>query len=324
MLRNPVKLESLITPRIGGALVVQVVNQSGTGLANVPITATGTDPETTGVVRSAATDTGGCVIFGSLPIGTYSAGGSLAGYVDANGNTSFSNSVTTTAGNTSNLSFTLGQAGKITANFRTGTTGNQKAPSISWTNTGMATPGTVSVASPGSASIPTAATNTLFPFTTSPGPYTGNYTVWAGRCTAAQPPLANQSTATVAPGATVTMTGTAGGANSAVNMPSMNVVVTYKSSFSASTTSVKPAHIELTDSCGQTWQPEINTATGPATPAGGWLRYPGQPYGDDYEICADYNGRRVTVDDNSFANTNFAAATTQTVAITYASTSGLC
>ena len=48
---------------------------------------------------------------------------------------------------------------------------------------------------------------------------------------------------------------------------------------------MKPSHIKLTDSCGQTWQPDISTAS--TLPANGWLDKPGQPYGT-YSICADY------------------------------------
>lgn len=321
--RSAVVEQSLITPRIGGALVVQAVNQGGIGIAGVPITATGTDTDTSGVTRTGTTDSGGCVIFGSLPVGTYSASGSMTGYVDANGNTSVSSSVTTTAGNTSNIRFTLGLAGQISATFKSPTATGQKAPSISWNNVGMATPGTISPASIAT-TIASATTQTLFPFTTSPGVYTGNYTVWAGRCATAKPPVAaNQSLATVPPDGTAT--GLTNG-QVVVLMPAMNVVVKYAGS------NVKPAHIKLTDSCGQAWQADIKAAVGPATPSGGWLLLPGQPYGNTYSICADYDPpgttpvRTRTLTDTTSANTNFTTPTTQTVAITSGSPSsnGLC
>ena len=98
---------------------------------------------------------------------------------------------------------------------------------------------TTSIASP----------QTLFPFmVTTPGNYTNNYTVWAGSCVGRQAAaVANQRNVTVGPGQTASATGA-----SAVAMPGMVVRVTYDG------TAVKPAHIKLTDSCGQTWQPAVD------------------------------------------------------------------
>ncbi len=142
----------------------------------------------------------------------------------------------------------------------------------------MATPGVLTPTSPDDEIV---SPQTLFPFMVStPGNYTSNYTVWAGSCVAAKPPLtANQRTVTVAPGATASATG-----SSAIPMPGMVVSVTYQNG-TAAPGPVKPAHIELTDSCGQTWQPAIDGAT--TMPTTGWLDFPGQPYGT-YSICADY------------------------------------
>ena len=51
------------------------------------------------------------------------------------------------------------------------------------------------------------------------------------------------------------MNGTTGSSSGPrVAMPGMDVRVTYAG------TPVKPAHIELTDSCGQVWQPPISSA----------------------------------------------------------------
>ena len=105
-------------------------------------------------------------------------------------------------------------------------------------------------------------------------------------------------------------------------MPGMNVNVTYDGA------NVKPSHIRLTDSCGQTWQPDISTAS--TLPANGWLDKPGQPYGT-YSICADYkfttgttssSFRKVTITNR--ANTNYTTGNASTVAILITSPTGFC
>ena len=321
--RADIVVQSTITPRAGGALLAQTLDQNGNALPGVRINVAGADSSTDAVRRFGVTDSGGCTIFGTLLEGDYTVSPVLAGYVDRDGNPTPSETVTTTAGNTTTVPFSLGQAGRVTANFKT-TIGatvltGQEAPSVSWFNAGMpsAINGFLTPSSPDD-SITTP--QTLFPFyVTTPGTYTGNYSVWAGRCLAAQPPVANRTLASVGPGATWALDGSPG--RPQVAMPGMVVNVTYDGA------AVKPAQIELTDSCGQTWDPDLSTAAGPAAPSTGWLRFPGQPYGT-YSICADYDppgittSRRVTV--TSRPNTSFTAANSTTVAIVTASTSGVC
>jgi type II secretory pathway pseudopilin PulG len=308
--RPPVVEQSIITPRIGGSLVVQAQDQGAAGLPGATVVATGTDADTSGTRRTGTTDAGGCVIFGSLPVGTYSVATSLAGYIDSTGSTAPTNQVTTTSGNTTNLTVRLGQPGSITATFRgvagATTASGQQAPSISWTNTGMPTPGwdATTVSSPAT-SIATDAP--VFPFIVgTPTTFTGNYTVYAGKCAAALPPTANQKTATVSPGAAASVV---------VDEPMINVTVT------AGGPATKPAHIKLTNSCGESWQSPVSSAA--TIPATGWLAFPGQPYGTGYTVCADafftgfgsFKGT-VTVSNTSFTATNLAV-----IAIT---TSGTC
>ena len=284
--RTPVVERSIITPPAGGSLLAQIIDQNGAPLPGASVTVTGTDQSTDSTRRSAGTDTDGCAVFGGLLVGDYSVGAAKNGFVDADGNASPATPTTTTAGNTATTRFTMGQAGAVTATFQTqvGATilQNQQAPSVSWTNTGMATPGIFAPASP-SSSITTP--QTLFPFiTTGTGIYNGNYSLWAGSCSTQQPP-SNLGVATVAPGATGT---------SVITLPAMIVGVQYRPNTSTAYSSVKPANLRLTfpspsgSSCGQTWAPPINTASGPAAPSTGWLRFPGQPYGSGYTVCADY------------------------------------
>jgi hypothetical protein len=325
-IRAPIIVGSVISPRAGGSLLAKVVDQNAAVLPGVKITAAGSDPTNSAIRRFGTTDADGCTIFSVLPVGDYTVTPALTGYVDKDGNAAPTTTVTTTAGNTTSVPFTLGQAGRVTAAFSTtiaGTTyANQKAPSLSWFNAAMATPGVIT---PTSAATSIASPQTLFPFIVStPGNYTNNYTVWAGSCVAAKPPLvANQRNVTVGPGQSASASG-----STAVAMPGMVVLVTYAGN------PVKPAHIKLTDSCGQTWSPGINTAAGPPSPvpSTGWLELPGQPYGT-YSICADYqfqsgsnttasNFKKVTL--TGRANTSFTAANSSTVAIATTSTTGFC
>ena len=329
--RADVVIQSTVTPRAGGALMAQTVDQNANPLSGVRVNVAGSDQSTDAVRRFGNTDAGGCVIFGTLLPGDYTVSPVLAGYVDAGGDPTPDTTVTTTAGNTTAAPFTLGQAGRVTAQFETtmgGTTlVDQFAPSVSWFNSGMPS-GINRFYQPSTADDVITTPQELFPFYVStPGNYAANYNVWAGKCIAAQPPAgAFRRTATVAPGATWTMNGTSGSSSGPrVAMPGMDVRVTYAG------TPVKPAHIKLTDSCGQVWQPPISSAG--TVPTTGWLARPGQPYGT-YTICADYrfNPAGSSTDPSNFKkftltsrpNTDFANANSTAIAITALSTTGFC
>lgn len=319
--RAPITVQSVITPRAGGSLITQTLDQDANPLGGVRINVVGADESTDTVRRFGSTDAGGCTIFGALLVGDYEVSPVLAGYVDRDGDSTPSSIVTTTAGNTTTVPFTLGQAGRVTASFQTTigatTYPNQDAPSVSWFNSGMPS-ATNGFQTPGSPTSTITTPQTLFPFfVTTPGNYNGNYSVWAGRCLTAQPPTANRTLANVAPGVTDTLSGAR-----AVAMPGMVVSVTYNG------VPIKPTAIRLTDSCGQTWLPPIDPAA--TMPSTGWIDKPGQPYGT-YSICAEHkwrsgsgpsNYRRVTMTNR--ANTNFTAANTTVIAITSSSSTGRC
>ena len=325
--RNPVAETSLITPRIGGSLVVQAQDQGANGLPGATVTATGTDNSNSNVVRSGTTDSGGCVIFGSLPVGGYSVVTSLAGYVDSSGSATPTSSVTTTAGNTTNLTVRLAAPGRILATFL-GVTGSNPngyastAPSMSWSNPGLLTPGVLDPSSDANTSLDTG--QTVFPYITSgTSTFDNNYVVWAGSCTSAQPPTSSQSTATVTPGGTATSTANG---QVAVKMPVINLTVTYGGS------AVKPDHVTLRDACNDTWDAPI--ASSSSKPSSGWLASPGQPYGSGYTVCADYAyssswwGTSYRKDTASVSNNSFNASNGNSVTVSissgWGSSSGTC
>ncbi len=330
--RNPVVQQSLITPRIGGSLVVQAIDQGAVGIADATVTATGSEDATSGVVRSGLTDSGGCVIFGSLPVGSYSVSTALAGYLDSAGNATPTSSITTTPGSSTNLTVRLGQPGKISATF-TGIRNSTinvpaRAPAISWINPNMSIAGILDPSTNENTSLTTG--QTIFPFiTTDPTTFTNNYTVYAGRCASAMPPSATlpaptnnqQSYATVPPAGAATSTSNG---LVTVKMPIINLTVTYNGG------AVKPAHVTLTDSCGDTWSPTIASPT--SKPSTGWLAFPGQPYGAGYTVCADYDvpgatgfrKRTATVNNTSFTASNGNAVTTAIPNSTSSIYQGLC
>jgi Tfp pilus assembly protein PilV len=297
--RGAIVEQSVITPPAGGSFVVKTVDQNGAALPGVTATVQGTDGATDSTRRVATTDSDGCAVFSGLTVGDYDVTATRSGYVDANGSSTPTTSATATAGNTSETQFTMGVPGAVTARFSTtfgGTTfTDQLAPSISWFNTGMSTFGVRTVGSPASS---VATTATLFPFITGgPGQHDGNYTLWAGRCTSNQPPPApnpdvrpadHRGVATVAPGAS------AGSNFVNVGLPTMIVNVRFRTSTSQPYNNVKPQGVRLDytsdsgSSCGQSWNPPLNTASGPNPPTTGWLRFPGQPYGPNYNVCAYY------------------------------------
>jgi Tfp pilus assembly protein PilV len=336
--RSPVSETSLITPRVGGSLIVQVQDQGAAGLPGVVVKATGTDADTSGVVRGGTTDSTGCVIFGSLPIGTYSVVTSLSGYVDKSGSSTPTSQITTTPGNTTNLTVRLAQPGKIQATafvgvYNTSSTVATRAPAVSWNNSQMATASVYDPATNENAAPMPLTAASAFPFIvgTTGTNFTGNYAIYAGNCSSDLPTnAADQSLATVSPGGTATSTANGQayfklGASTVtgVKVPVLNVSVTYGGS------AIKPDHIKLTDACNDNWSATI--ASGSTKPTLGWLAYPGQPFSSSYTVCADYqyNGFSYRKGTATVANTSFIGSKGNAVTVDisdswWGATSGTC
>ena len=318
--RTAVVEQSVITPPAGGSFLTKTVDQNGAALPGVTSTVQGTDQNTDSTRRVAVSDAEGCAVFPGLTVGDYDVTATRSGYVDPDGNSAPTTAATATGGNTSSSQFTMGIPGAVTAIFSTTLNGvtltDQLAPSISWFNNGMATYKSRSVASPATA---IASNAIMFPFITGgPGNYNGNYAVWAGRCTSATPPAVpspdarpagHKGLATVAPGAS------AGSNSVSVGLPGLIVNVRFRTTATSAFSNVKPNDIRLDfpsdsgTSCGESWHPAISTATGPNPPSTGWLRFPGQPYGPNYTICASYRPASTTyrATATAVANTSYAS-----------------
>ncbi len=304
--RTHVIEQSVVSPPSGSSLLTRVTDQNGAALSGTRVTAVPSS-SSTNASAAATTDASGCTIFSAMPPGDYTVTATKSGFVNKDGDTAPTFAATATSGGTTTAPFTIGQAGALTATFKTTISGttytNQLAPSISWVNPQMATFGTYSPhGSPNSITTPA----TLFPFfTTSPGIYTKNYTVFAGSCAVNQP-TANVATATVPPGGTGT---------TQQLLPPVILKVSFRS-FS-STTLVQPDHIVVYNGCSSSfsqfdqWDEPVrgtgSAGSTDATGALGALSFPGLPYGPYYQVCVDNNGYRFT--SGTLTNTNFSGTT---------------
>ena len=105
---GPVELHGLVAPPEGGALIVRVVNASGNPVSGASVTLSGGPTYSSGLT----TDANGCVEFGGLVGGTYTASTTYGG-----GTSAVAPTVVPTQ--TSNITLTPGGDGTIAATFTT-------------------------------------------------------------------------------------------------------------------------------------------------------------------------------------------------------------
>ena len=319
--------ESLLSRPVTGDLMTQVTDQTGAAITGAAISATG--PATSSgngpLAQTAPTDSNGCVMFAGLDPGVYTVGVSYNGWVDINGNPAptGTTTVTSTAGvaPSNNAKFRLGNPGSIVGTFATAASGGYtgEADGISWQGSlgaiAMPNPETAPTADPSTPSTGYT-TGSLFPFAaSSPTSYTGNYSVWGGRCSKqAPPPTKNPNLFTVTPGSM--------GTAQTIQEPLLDLATINFSGFSPSPS--KPSHVVLTFSdgtCTDSWSPTLLSTPNATT---GWLQNPGQPYAPtgDLTVCADYGGYKASV---TTANNSFTAATVvPALTITKGTNAGTC
>jgi len=251
----------LIAPRLGGSLLVKVIEPAGKGVGGMTVTATGPSPSTG--QESGTTDANGCVIFGSVEPGEYSVTTSQTGYVDKNGNSeppATERAATIINGSTTKKEFEFGQAGAIQVTFANSATSDQFVAF----NTGMTTFRTFGTA-PVNANVLTSPT-TVFPFT-------GAYSVYAGTCESNDPhalSAANvDSTATVTGGASAK-------ALPLVTVPPVAIKVMSGKSGSPGS-AIEKATVRIQDTGCNTVEEGTTTSTGA-------LPHPNMPFGK-YSLC---------------------------------------
>ena len=196
---QPVRTTTILAPPIGsysaatGHIAVRVNDGSSppVPLGGVPVRVQGPGVDRTLTTTDANAASAGCAFFGFLAPGTYTVSLNTAGYVDAQGMSSPSQTAGVTVGQVTQKSFDYDQAATLAltiAGINGGTPANAMAVSLG--NTGYLPSGTKAFTGTGT----TRTITNLFPFN-------DGFEVWAGDCADADPKGTNASGVRYWPGA---------------------------------------------------------------------------------------------------------------------------
>jgi Tfp pilus assembly protein PilV len=268
----------LITPHLGGSLLVHVTNASGSGVPGMNVTATGPSPSAS--TETATTGSNGCAIFSSVEPGEYTVTTSQTGYVEKDGNSEpplAERTATVTNGVTTSKEFLFDRGGELSVSFENPSTkAAVEGDSFLALNTSMTLPSYKTFGTLGTFGLTVKSPKTLFPFT-------GAYTVYAGSCPADEPVKNGQASD---PNPPVPGVAVAGGAPTAFKVPAPPIAVKVMSGTAAGAGtegSTMAAAGTLTDTgCqaeGITAVRNFTTVT-----ATGALPHPNMPYGT-YSLC---------------------------------------
>lgn len=268
----------LITPHVGGSLLVHITNASGNGVSGMTVAATG--PLPSAGVETATTGAKGCAIFSSLEPGEYTVNTSQTGYVEKDGNSeppAAERTATVTNGATTNKEFLFDRGGELSVSFENPSTkAAVEGDSFLALNTNMSLPSYKTFGTPGTFGLTVKSPKTLFPFT-------GAYTVYAGNCTADEPIKNGQASDPNPPAPGVVV---AGGATTAFKVPAPPIAVKVMSGTAAGVGkegSTIAAAGTLTDTgCKAEGINVVRNFTTVA--ATGALPHPNLPYGN-YSLC---------------------------------------
>jgi hypothetical protein len=263
---------SLVTPPPGtyavgeGRAIVKLADRNNAPLAGVTVDLTGPGS------FSGVTNALGCVVFPFIPIGNYVATAQRNGYVDVDGDSTPSQSLTVNQSQSTAVNFTMDNGATIQAQFETVVGTTTIAAQSRWLsvgNSGM----TVSpklLTGTGTAPATTTQINAsnLFPFT-------GGYSVYPGQCTAN---AAGAKTYVTDPGTIVST------ATNKLRVPSINIHVVNSA---GTNTTGAFVYIKPADSCAN-WFPQ-QTSTNTTAGGAAALPNPGFPYGT-YKLCAQNSG----------------------------------
>jgi Tfp pilus assembly protein PilV len=298
---KPVVLESYIAPGVTGvqkgALTVKLKTDTGQGTSGIWVAASGGG--------SGITDDNGCVVLGNLTPGPNTVSWGASGYVDRNGSSAVSESVSVATGQTSQLERLYDRSAQATAKFveESQPPVPVKWTSVSVTHTGITNPtnATRSFVVPGSQFADEGVASSLFPFV-------APYSFYAGSCVGNAPTtwLASATMPTAAPAAATT--------NTVVNVTVPTVAVYVTSNGQANGTGVGGASIGVTPAttpsatypkmagCTETIARDRGTGTAAsrdpvktaADPVSrrGWA-FLNLPYGQ-WRICADNGSKNAT------------------------------
>ena len=281
----PVTSTSLYAPPSGsfgdeGNLGFEILNRSAVGVPGVTVTLSGQ------ANRNGVTDSNGCVFFGFLPQGNYTATISKAGYVDYNGNATITKTYGVNGGTTQVQPLDYDQAGTVVANVRSYRSTSPTATTVA-AQAGHVSLGHSQINSPnfrvyGNGTLRssfgvTEGLTDFFPFTAPYSAYTGNCAPNAGMATTTQVnPNATTTVNVTEPGVQIlaAASGTTSGAPLVTMPQGTTVTLTPKSTGCSGVLTLR------LDSAG--WVGPTNVAT---------TVDPGVPYGV-YDVCASYNTRK--------------------------------
>lgn len=190
----PIAVESLVAPPVGsfgsgeGSLAVQVRDHNGAGLAGTTVTLSGARNYTD------VTNADGCVLWGYLPVGSYTVSIAKAGYIDPAGVAAPTRAVDVVGAATTTAAFDYDVGGQIDARYQTWD--GRAVVATSWTSFTAVNPGLpITLPIFGGAAATGHLSSTVYPFTV-------GYGVWAGNCAGADPLVSRQASqsAVVAPG----------------------------------------------------------------------------------------------------------------------------
>jgi prepilin-type N-terminal cleavage/methylation domain-containing protein len=249
---QPVQDQTLITPPVGtfdsnsGNVGVLVLDRNAKPELNIPVTING--PSGSDTVFTTAD---GCAFFAYLDPGSYTVSLSSGGYVNDQGVTNPTQTVSVVAGSTVQTQVNYDKAATLNLTM-VGGAGGSIPNTMSYTifNTGLLPGGTKRISGTGLTG-PNRTINSLYP-------YLSGYQLWAGSCLDADPQGQKPSGGAYYPGATrdPALPTTPGGATTGnINMPSLLVNV-KKSGVPLAGATVLAVHAADTGNgctAGQTW-----------------------------------------------------------------------
>ena len=242
--RPPVVLESIVAPPNGslaedrGSLAISVINALGVGIPNITVTGTGAS------TFSGVTGPNGCVVFSSIPVGTYSVNAAATGKVDKDGNAPQPRTTSVVGQSTNTVVFQYDQPGSVrVAQYQTRLTAGGALTATGITNDNLVVYNSAMAAPKVFGTTGTFATShTVTPIF----PFTSPVSVYPGTCDGNMPPALTPeltppriATATVTPGATTNIP--------AIQMPAVHLTVWSGTSSSSPGTTVGSARIRISD-----------------------------------------------------------------------------
>lgn len=280
---TPVRQSSIVTVALSASLIVKVINQNQEPVEGVTIKTTDNSS-----IYTQTTGAGGCVLYDSLPAASnISVEASKLGWVDKTGNANPTKTTSVIVGSPSSpVSFEMGQAGRIVANFVDASKAVKRGDTFVAFHNGAGTTnpfdleGTI-----GTYATAAESPMTLFPFVTVGKPATSSpYTVYAGDCTENNPETVTSKavkseSVQVEPGETKTVS---------VVVPPVNVAVYEGTNTSSKVVSGTTSKATLTNTKCAGVLPNNYTSTPSYIHTQklleGHLEAPNQPFGT-FELC---------------------------------------